>query len=73
MHWLFNLINRQPAFDKIYLYAKDPSETKYHFLINKRESIGLRHSHDSKAFIKYSNDMDVIHKNIEECNPKKTL
>ena len=71
MNCLFNLINRQPAFDKIYSYAKDPSETKYHFLINKRESIGLRHFHDSRVFIKYSNDMDDIHKNIEQCNPKQ--
>ena len=26
---------------------------------------------DSKAFIEYSNDMDVIHKNIEKNNPNK--
>ena len=32
---LFNLINQQPDLDKIYLYAKDPYEEKYHFLINK--------------------------------------
>ena len=25
-----------------------------------------------KAFIEYSNDMDDIHKNIEECNPNET-
>ena len=29
--WLFNLINQLQVFDKIYLYAKDPYETKYHF------------------------------------------
>ena len=34
---LFNLINQQPDNDKIYLYAKDPYEAKYHFLVNKRE------------------------------------
>ena len=34
---LLNLINNQPDIDKIYLYAKDPYETKYHFLINKTE------------------------------------
>ena len=28
---LFNLINQQPDIDKIYLYAKDPCEAKYHF------------------------------------------
>ena len=36
---LLNLINNQPDIDKIYLYAKDPYEAKYQFLINKRESI----------------------------------
>ena len=38
---LLNLINKQPNIDKIYLYAKDPYEAKYQFLINKRESTGL--------------------------------
>ena len=33
---LFNLINQQPDIDKIYLYAKDPYEAKYQFLIKKR-------------------------------------
>ena len=32
---LLNLINNQPDIDKIYLYAKDPYEAKYQFLINK--------------------------------------
>ena len=68
---LFNLINQQPDIDKIYLYAKDPYEAKYQFLINKRESRGLKHLNDSKAFIKYSNDMDDIYKNIEEYNPNE--
>ena len=30
---LLNLINHQPDIDKIYLYAKDPYEGKYQFLI----------------------------------------
>ena len=38
---LLNLINNQPDIDKIYLYAKDPYEAKYQFLINERESMGL--------------------------------
>ena len=38
---LSNLINKQPDIDKIYLYAKDPYEEKYQFLINKRESIKI--------------------------------
>ena len=32
---LLNLINNQPDIKKIYLYAKDPYEDKYQFLINK--------------------------------------
>ena len=54
---LLNLINNQPDIDKIYLYAKDPYEDKYQFLIKKRESIGLKHFNDPKAFIEYLNDM----------------
>ena len=37
--------------------------------MTKRESEGLKHSNDSKAFIKYLNDTDDISKNIEEYNP----
>ena len=53
------------------MYAKDPYETKYQFLINKRESTGLKHFSDPKAFIKYSNDMDNVYKNIDEYNIDK--
>ena len=31
---LLNLIENQPDIDKIYLYAKDPYEAKYQYLIN---------------------------------------
>ena len=68
---LLNLINNQPDIDKIYLYAKDPYEAKYQFLINKRESTGLKHFNDLKAFTEYSNDMQDVYKNIEECNTGK--
>ena len=37
--------------DKIYLYAKDPYESKYQFLIEKQESTGLKHFSDSQNFI----------------------
>ena len=39
---MLNLINNQPDIDKTYLYVKDPYEAKYQFLINKRESTGLK-------------------------------
>ena len=67
---LLNLIENQPEIDKIYLYAKDPYEAKYQYLINKREGVGINHFNDPKAFIEYSNDMHV-YKNIDDYNPDK--
>ena len=68
---LFNLINNQPDIDKIYLYAKDPYEAKYQYLINKREKVGLYHLKDPKGFMEYSNDMQDVYKNMEDYNPGK--
>ena len=42
---------------KYILYAKDPQEAKYQYLINKHEKVGLNHYDDPKAFIEYLNDM----------------
>ena len=63
-----NLINNKPDIDKIYLYAKDPYEAKYQYLINKREKVGLDHFKNPKAFMKYSSDMEDVYKNIENYN-----
>ena len=68
---LLNLIENQPDIDKIYLYAKDPYEAKYQYLINKREGVGIDHFNDPKAFIEYSNDMHNVYKNINNYNPDK--
>ena len=68
---LFNLINNLPEIDKIYLYAKDLYEPKYQFLINKRESTGLRYFNYPKAFIEYLNDMYDVYNNINDYNPDK--
>ena len=68
---LLNLINNQPDIDKIYLYAKDPYEAKYQYLINKREKVGLDHFDDPKAFMEYSNDMQDVYKNIDDYNLRK--
>ena len=68
---LLDLINHQPDIDKIYLFTKDPYEAKYQFLINKRESTGLKHFNDPKAFIEYSNDMQDVYKSIDEYNADK--
>ena len=68
---LLNLINNQPDIDNMYLYAKDQYDTKYQYLINKREKVGLDHFDDPEAFMEYSNDMQDVYKNIEDYNPIK--
>ena len=68
---LLNLIENQPDIDKIYLYAKDPHEAKYHYLINKREGVGIDHFDDPKVFTEYSNDIRDVYKNIDEYNHDK--
>ena len=70
-HLLFNLISHQPDTDKIYLYARDLYETKYQFLINKREGVALKYFNNFKVFIEYLNDMDDIYKNIEDIIKQK--
>ena len=53
------------------MYANDPYEPKYQYLINKREGVGIDHFDDPKAFIEYSNDMRDVYKNINYYNPNK--
>ena len=53
------------------MYAKDPHEAKYQYLINKRESVGTKHFNDPKAFIEYSNDIRNVYKNINYYNLDK--
>ena len=58
------------------MYANDPYELKYQFLINKRESTGLKYSDDPNAFIEYLNNMYDVYKNIDEynsCKKRKVL
>ena len=66
-----NLINNHPDIDKTHFYAKDPYETKYKYLINKREKVCLDHHDDPIAFIEYSNDMQYAYKDIDEYNIDK--
>ena len=68
---LLNLINNQPDIDEIYLYAKDPYEAKYQYLIKKREKVELDNFNNPKAFMEYLNDMQDVYKNIEDYNPGK--
>ena len=68
---LLNLLSNQPDIDKIYLYAKDPYETKFQHLINKREKVRIDHFNDPKASAEYSNDMQDVYKNTDDYNSNK--
>ena len=51
---VLNLIQKQDngaPNDRIYLYAKDLSESKYQLLIKKREDAGIKNLNDPSAFI----------------------
>ena len=71
---LLNLIKEQYSdnlIDKIYLHAKDLDESKYQFLIKKREGAGIKHLNDPKAFIDYSACMDDVYNILMITTQKK--
>ena len=68
---LINLINEQNDIDKIYLYAKDLSEPKHQFLIEKHENVGMKHINNPSAFTECSNTMDDVYENINDYNPTR--
>ena len=68
---LLNLKNERKDIDKIYLYAKDLSESKHEYLIKNRENAGIKHVNDSNTFIEYSNTMDGVYNNIDNYNPSR--
>ena len=71
---LLNLIKEQDyhdVIDKIYWYAKDLSESKYEYLIKKREDAGIKNVNNSNAFIVCSNTMDDVYKDIDNYNPQR--
>ena len=57
----------------MHLYAKDPYESKYQYLITRREGVGMNHFNDPKAFIEYSHDMHDIYKNFNYYNHNKKI
>ena len=72
-HTFLNLINEQKDIDKIYLYAKDLTESKYKYLIKNRENVGVKHVNDPNAFIECSNTMDDVYENIDDCYSMRDL
>ena len=70
LHLIQNLNNTDPI-DRIYLYAKDLSEPKYEYLINKRKQAGIKYFNDPTVFIEYSNDMNDVFTNIDDYNKQR--
>ena len=68
---LLNLINEQKDIDKIYLYAKDLSESNYEYLIKNRENARIKHLNYSKAFIECSDTMNDVYEDINNYNPNR--
>ena len=68
---LLHLINNLHPIDKIYLYVEDIHETKYEYLINKREQAGIKNLNDPHAFIEYSDDMNDVLDVINNYNKNK--
>ena len=75
---MFNLIKKQDDdnysfINEVYLYVKDPNETKYQVLVNKRENADINHCNYSEALTEYSDKMDYTYRSIEEYDPNKKL
>ena len=67
-----NLVkHKRPDIDKIYLYVKDPFESKYQFLISKREKVEIKELKNQGAFIDYSQTTGDIYENLEDYNSTK--
>ena len=58
---MLNLIKIQRSdIDKIYSCIKDPFESKYQLLINAGEKVGFKTLNNLKAFIDYSQTIQLI-------------
>ena len=60
-----------PDIDKIYLYVKDPFESKYQLLISGREKISVKTLKNPKKNIDYSQTIKYVYENLEGCTPTK--
>ena len=69
---LLNLIKHQhPDINEIYLYIRDPLESKYQLLIIRRKKVEIKNLRNPKAFIDYSQTTDDVDENLEDYNPTK--
>ena len=55
----------------LFLYVKDPFESKYQSLINRREKVEIKKLKNLEAFIEYSQAIDDVYENLEDYNLTK--
>ena len=53
------------------MYAEDLSESKYEFLIKKREDVRIKYCNDPNAFIECSNRLNYVYQSIDDYNPSR--
>ena len=58
--------HQRPDINKMYLYIKDPFESKYQLLINGRKTVGIEIPKNPNSFIDYSQTIDDIYENLED-------
>ena len=63
--------NQQPDIGQIYLYIKDPFESKQQLLINGREKVAIKKFKNLKALIDFSQTIDDVYENLENYNQTK--
>ena len=69
---LLNLIKTQQSdIEKIYLYVKDPFESKYQLFINGIEKLGIKKLKNPKPIIDYSQTVDDAYENFGDYNATK--
>ena len=65
---LLSLIkNQRPDVDNIYLYVKDPFESKYQLLMSVWEKVVIKKLKNSKPFIDYSQTIDDVFWQFKIC------
>ena len=69
--FLNSIKHQRPDIDKIYLYVKDPFESKSQLLINGREKVTTENLQNLKAFNDYSQTTNHVYENSEHYNPTK--
>ena len=68
---LLNLIENQPPnIDKVIYVSKIHSNESINCLL-KQEKVGIEHLENPKAFVDYSQMIDDVYENLEDCNPTK--